>query len=607
MRSMKLAFIVLGLALAMTAQADNFYVTPHLQNVSQDGATLIWQTEEPGPAEAEYGLEGAFDQKALNPASELIRKVRITGLQPDTSYSYRVRAGEAEYTNTFKTAPAKNPAREVTFIAFGDTRRWDTMVPETKMWDHVLQWNAEFFIINGDLVSRGHEYPLWPEHFQRFAELNGKYMIATARGNHEGSMISDVENDWFGKYHEVPGGKEPYAFMDWGNVHVVLLSWEQTMLNYVQDTAKWLDAHLATVDSPYVFVTQHFPIYCTGYESPENNRKQPGNDMMYLRRILDKHHVDAHVSGHTHIYERHFPLRENARNDREGVLYVVNGGDIGGNYPDWWTAVSDYDAPLSKPTYTVFQCKTDRMIVRTFCWSPEQKAFIQSDYVVRWQDEGIPQAAQASLSAKQGAELIAAMEELAAMIYTPAAPALLPFLKSDDAAVRQAAAKALSLLGSAEVAGDLVTYVNDKDLAVRRYAARSLECAMPESLARDVAKLASDSGQDEETRVKLIGALQFHAPKKLTRKTALNILKSDAPESVRNRAAYALTTTVEERDVRRLATMFEKEKSQYVMVRLAFTLNELTGNPQSLDDEGELYKSQPGQRSEFTKKWMAKG
>ena len=607
MRKVCVAIAVLGLALAFRAQADTFYVTPHLQNVSQDGVTLIWQTEEPGPAEAEYGLEGTYDKKAANLASDMIRKVRITGLQPDTSYSYRVRAGEAEYTNTFKTAPAKNPAREVTFIAFGDTRRWDTMVADTKMWDHVLQWNPEFFLINGDLVSRGHEYPLWPEHFQRFAALNGKYMIATARGNHEGSMISDVENDWFGKYHEVPGGKEPYAFMDWGNTHVVLLSWEQTMLNHVQDTAKWLDAHLATVDSPYVFVTQHFPIYCTGYESPNDNRKQPGVDMLYLRRILDKHHVDGHVSGHTHIYERHFPLRENVRNDREGVLYIVNGGDIGGNYPDWWTAVSDYNAPLSKPTYTVFQCKTDRMIVRTFCWSPEKSAFAQSDYVVRWEDEGIPQAMQASLSTKQGADLVAAMEELTAMIYTPAAPALLPYLKSDDAAVRQAAAKSLSLLGSEEVAKDLAAYVNHEDLAVRRYAARSLECAMPESLAKDVAKQALDSRQDEETRVKLIGALQFHAPKKLAQKTTLKILKSDAPESVRDRAAYALTTTCEKKDVRVLASMFGKEESAYVMLRLAFALNELTGVPQSLDDEGELYKSKPGQRSAFVEKWMAKG
>lgn len=603
MRILGFAMVVLCLALTPLGWADSFYIAPHIQNVSQDGVTIIWQTEEAGPAVVEYGLAGSYDQTASNTAEAKIRKVHIKGLQPDTAYSYRVHAGENEYTNSFKTAPAKDPNREVTFIAFGDTRRWDTMVEETQMWDHVLQWNPEFFIINGDLVGKGHEYDLWPEHFRRYARLNGQYMVATARGNHEGSMISDVENDWFGMYHEVPGGKEPYAFMDWGNTHVVLLSWEQTMLNHVHDTARWLDEHLSTVDTPYIFVTQHFPIYCTGYAGPENNRKQPGDDMLYLRRIFDKHNVDAHLSGHTHIYERHFPLRENERNDREGVLYVVNGGDIGANYPDWWTAVSDYGSPYTKPTYTLVECKTDRMVLRTFCWSPEHKQFERFDYVIRWQDEGIPKAALASLPGKSGDELVATIDDIAAMIYTPAAPALLPYLDNSDAAVREAAAKALSLIGSQEVAEDLLPYLSADDLTVRRHVARALEVAMPESLAKPVAAQALDNSQDEETRVKLIGALQFHAPAKLSHDTMLDLIESDAPGVVRDRASYALTPVATDKDFRQLAKLFNAEERPYVVVRLAFTLNELTGKPQNLDDDGDLYKSKPGERDQFIEKW----
>jgi hypothetical protein len=606
MRFLRFACIVACIALAPLGLADSFYIEPHIQNVSQDGATIIWQTEEPGPATVDFGPEGDYSRQAVNPAEAMIRKVRITGLLPDKTYTYRVRVGETEYTNSFKTAAAKDANREVTFIAFGDTRRWDMMVEETKMWDHVLQWNPEFFLINGDLVPRGHEYEQWPEHFQRFSRLNGQYMVATARGNHEGSMISDVENDWFGMYHEVPGGKEPYAFMDWGNTHVVLLAWEQTMLNHVQDTSRWLDEHLSTVDAPYVFVAQHFPIYCTGYEGPENNRKQPGDDMLYLRRIFDKHNVDAHISGHTHIYERHFPLRENARNDREGVLYVVNGGDINGNYPDWWTAVSDYGVPYTKPTYTLIECKTDRMIVRTFCWSPENKQFEVFDHVIRWQDEAIPRAALASLPNKQGAELIATMDELAAMIYAPAAPALVPYLDADDPAVRQAAAKALSLLGDPDVATKLLPYLDAVDVSVRRYAARALEVAMPESLAETVAEQVLNGEQDEETRIKLIGALQFHAPANVTHDTMMELIDPDAPGAVRDRASYALTDVVTTKDFRKLAKMFNKEERPYVVVRLAYTLNELTGNPQNLGDKGDLYQSKPGERKEFIKNWKAK-
>ena len=45
------------------------------------------------------------------------------------------------------------------------------------------------------------------------------------------------------------------------------------------------------------------------------------------------------------------------------------GGDINGNYPEWWTAVADDRNTQSKPTYTVVQCKDDEMELRTFCWS----------------------------------------------------------------------------------------------------------------------------------------------------------------------------------------------------------------------------------------------
>ncbi|MFA6240338.1 MAG: HEAT repeat domain-containing protein [Candidatus Hydrogenedentales bacterium] len=596
----------LCLGLALSANADSFYFKPHLQNVSPDGATIIWQTQEKGPADVEFGLEGTFDSKATGTTDQLIRKVRMTGLKPDTSYSYRVRAGEEEYVNSFKTSPGANNDRDVTFIIFGDTRRWDERVKETSFNTEILRWNPEFFIINGDLVRNGHEYEQWPEHFKRFDSLNGKYMIATARGNHEGSMLNDTENDWFGKYHEMPGGSEPYAAFDWGNVHVVLLSWEQTMLNHVKDTAQWLDQQLGGAKAKYTFVTQHFPVYCTGYEGPVDSRKEPGESMVYIRRILDKHNVTAHMSGHTHIYERHYPLREDKRDDRNGVHYLVNGGDIGGNYADWWTAVSDDKATMAKPTYTVYQCKKDRMDIQTFCWSQQQNAFMQIDHDIVWKDEAIPAATLASLANKKGEELTAAMGELAAMLYAPAAQALVPYLRDADAGVRQGAAKALALLGNEAVASDLAAYLSDSDPVVRRYVARSLEAAMPESLALPVAKQASDNAQDPATRVKLIGALQFHAPAAVTRDTATKIIKSDAPEDVRRRAAYALTRVVSKEDIKPLIRMFEDEKDQYVTVRLAFTLCKLTGVVLDLSDKGALGQSEPGKRQEFVQQWLGK-
>lgn len=193
------------------------------------------------------------------------------------------------------------------------------------------------------------------------------------------------------------------------------------------------------------------------------------------------------VCGHTHIYERLYPLRDGERDDRTGVSYIVQGGDIGANYAEAWSAVVDDHKTLEEPTYTVFQCQEDRLDLRTFAWSPAESAIVELDYYVIWEDEALPEAALASLAGQSGATLAASITELGAMLYTPAAETLADYLADTDAAVRQAAAKALALFGADSLAEGLLPYLNEPDLQVRRSVARSLEVGMPGGLSEDVA------------------------------------------------------------------------------------------------------------------------
>ncbi len=593
--------IICVCAFTAAAVADGFYIAPFLQNVTPDGVTVIYQTNENGKGLVEYGPEGTFDQKATGASDEMIRKVRITGLKPDTAYSYRVRVGTEEKVHVFKTAPTPSADREVTFAIFGDTRRWENKVEETGFIKSLMEWKPEFFLINGDLVVKGHDYSLWKPHFDRFAEIGATHMILTARGNHEGSMLTDTVNDWFGKYHENPNG-EPYSHFTWGNVHVVALAWEQTVNPaMVKPTADWLDAHLGEVKSPYTFVSQHFPIYCTGYAGPADNRKQPGVDMVLFKNVLDKHNVTAHMAGHTHIFERHYPVRDDKRDDRNGVHYLVNGGDINANYGEWWTAYTDNNSGYTKPTYTIYQCKKDRMDIRTFAWSEERKKFEQIDRDIAWKDEATPKAVLTSLDTLKGAEQLDAIEALGAMLYEPAIPSLAKFLKSDDLATRQRAAWAISMIGTKESVMALQTYLDDSDAEVRYQAARAFEVAMPEAMSKDVAKRAADDAQDPRVRVKLIGALQLHGDPKLARETLMSIVESKAPDAVRERAVYGLTRLVGEKDVKPLLKAIDREVDPYVTARLAFTLNKLTGYAQNAEQIG---KTQPGERGDYIKKWQ---
>lgn len=582
---------------------QGFYIAPHVNNVTRDGVTLIWESREPDKGVVEYGKGGALTQKAEEAAPQTIHRVRLTGLDAGTSYAYRVQCGAEKRESTVQTAPANS--RPITFVMIGDSRRWDDSWERTKMAEHTAQWKPEFFINMGDLVLSGHKYELWPEHFNRFASLIDHLWMVTVRGNHEGPREQDAENDWFGKYHELPGAGEPYATFDWGNTHFVLISSEA-----VPEAATYLDEHLDKVSSPYTVVAQHFPIYCTGYWGPTDSRKEMGQKMTKpIADALDRHHVPLNLAGHTHTYERTQALRAGQRDDRNGCVYVINGGDINANYPEEFSAATDDRATMEKPTYTVFHMGEDRTWLRTFCWGRETQAITEIDYQVTWRDEAVPKAEFDKLAGASGAALVQVITELGAMGYAPAAEALLPHLASTDPAVAQAAATALRRIANPAVSMKLTSNLHTDNLAVRREIARTLEIAMTPDCAKVVEEAALDSKQDDATRVRLIGALQFHADASAAKDVALRIFtQPEASAPVRERAAYALGVLAEPKDAKKLASLFREEPSPYGTLRLAFTLNRITNNTQNISDKGEIAKSAPGaSRDAFIDEWLRSG
>ncbi len=592
---------VWGMLGAVAHAEQAFYIPPHLNNITQDSVTLIWESKEPEVGVVAYGTDATLGMKASGETEATIHRVRVTGLKAESTYHYEVRCGDDVQKSTFTTAPAT--ARPITFVLIGDSRRWSNRWEETKMQAHAAQWKPEFYLTMGDLVPNGHTYEQWPEHFDRFKTLTDHLWMVTARGNHEGSQIFDPEQDWFAQYHELPGDGEPFADFTWGNTHFSLISFEQTA---GAATVEWLDKNLPEQDAQWKIAAHHFPVYCTGYASPNDKRKEMGTSTFKpLADALDRHNVTLDLAGHTHIYERLHSIRAGKRDDEKGTLYLVNGGDIGANYPDWFTAVNDHGKPYDQPTYTVFHMGDDRVWFRTFCWSKETEAIIEIDYHVIWRDEAVPQSVMAKLDGAEGEALREAVVELGGMSYLPAAPKLVAFLSEEDPALRQAAATAIRQIGSATVSESLLPYLNDADLHVRREIARALEIAMDPTATETVVATVRDSGQDSYTRVALIGALHFHGDPEAATQLYLDLLKAtDTAAAIRERAAYGLTRTVAPEQVETVFALFREETAPYVLARLGFTLNELTGRIQNVDPKSPLGRSKPGEgRDKYIKKW----
>ena len=229
------------------------------------------------------------------------------------------------------------------------------------------------------------------------------------------------------------------------------------------------------------------------------------------------------------------------------------------------------------------------------------------DYFVIWEDDTIPAARLAALSKTTGADLKAAMKDLAAMLYAPAAEALLPFLEHDDVQIRHAAAKALGILGNADVAKLLLPYVSNEDVVIAQHCAKSIEAAMPIDLEKKVIRLVKDPTVLPEARFHLVGALQLRGDSNKAANTFLDILEKEVVSGeLRNRLGYALGVTTDKKHTKRLIRLFQKEEVPYVTMSLAYALNHATGNRNNLSKKSPIMNSVPGQRSQFSDRWLGK-
>lgn len=587
--------LVFDLELSLVVPEPAFVVAPVVQNPTPTSVTLVWETPEALPGLVEYGpADGAdYPSAARVDTPATIQKVTVTGLTPDTTYRYRVRYRTATAEATFRTAPAG--PRPVRFAALGDSRFWGTAWQDNGFPAHCLAQAPEFIVHLGDFVNDGRQAELWPAHFERFAATNRSLAMYGVRGNHERSAAEAGERDYFAKYHVLPGG-EPYSSFDWGDVHVAILSYP-----LVRQGLDWLDADLAATDRPWKIVAFHEPIWCTGYDRPDDSRKVAGA-MPEMDRILERRGVDLVLLGHTHTYERTWGLWEGARDDRRGVVHVMTAGALQSGFPDWFTATTVIDADYDLPHYAVIDIRDGRLELRAFALREgtrgAEAVIDEVDHFVRWRDEALPRASLAELESPDEAVRLAAIERLGAMVYHPAVPALVARLAAGSPVEQRAVVTALRRIGDPGAAEALFAQLSHADPAVRREAARAIEIAMPPALAPRVATAALDDTQDPRGRSSLLGALRFHSPE-TAREVAPRLL--DHPEPwVRNRAAEVYKRVATTADLERLVATFIASDHSYVTVSMAWGLNRLTGKSVSLTRAGQVPKAE---REEFARQW----
>ena len=328
-------FMSLSMASAQSSPRAKVLCGPYVQCMSETGFTVIWTTDvdavawvEVAPDDGSHFYNKERDKyydargNGVHPIGK-IHKVQVEGLQPGTTYRYRIMSkgvtayngsGNVEYMKPsgtdvhkgqpFKITTYKDNYDELRFDIFNDIHGKDSL------FNLILKGarpDRDFVFLNGDMTSNISSEDLIAKMYLRSAakSLNGSIPMFASRGNHELRGRDAIK--WL-DYFSTPTGTPYYSFSIGKFFFVVLDACEDkpdsdieysgivASDQYLKRQEKWLQKVLASEECRNAEVRIAF---C--HVPPETNGWY-GAAQMCERLVphLNEADIDAMFCGHIH-------------------------------------------------------------------------------------------------------------------------------------------------------------------------------------------------------------------------------------------------------------------------------------------------------------------
>jgi hypothetical protein len=305
---------------------------PHVEMPTLNSILVQWNTVNAEPTKLFWGPDESCKYVIRDDDSVQDHLVKISGLNAESKYYYRVIMGEdttvAEHFYTAKPSTTKR----VKFFVIGDT---GSNVPgvassdnQLQVTDKIMMRDYDFGLHAGDVNQGiGEEYDFI--FYTGYRDILKNTPIFTSIGNHD--TYHDNAQTYlrsFNLYHNNPDNTERYYSFNQGHAHFIALD---TNIPYYPGSSQheWLLQDLQSemrAETMWTFVYFHHPPWSEGwpgYPGEINVR----NDLVPL---FEQYNVDMVFNGHTHDYERGF---------LNGVYYIITGAggcslEPGGQYYD---------------------------------------------------------------------------------------------------------------------------------------------------------------------------------------------------------------------------------------------------------------------------------
>jgi predicted phosphodiesterase len=247
--------------------------------------------------------------------SGYLYEANISKLKTGKTYFYQVRSEKvSSRINTFKAGVKSNQG--FSFVVLGDSRSKPHVFKAIAK--QVNEIDPALIVANGDLVAKGGNHNHWQTQFFDVAkDMINHIPFVTAVGDHESDEVDGDEAILFTHYlfPEKDHLKLWYSY-DVGDAHFIFLDWRYP---FNEEMIQWFKEDVKESDKLWKFVIMHRPAYNLG-----GHRVAWGKDVW--PELFRENKIDIVFAGHSHLYERFYPLRPMSKPDAWPVTYITTGG-----------------------------------------------------------------------------------------------------------------------------------------------------------------------------------------------------------------------------------------------------------------------------------------
>jgi len=351
--------------LAQQTIEKTFLVDPYLQFSTQKSITILWETRELCSTIVSYGearanvSQAILDQSISREGTRSMHEVLLDNLKPETNYFWKAisvtTSGDTIQSELLSFKTAVHDSSAYTFALVGDTQR-NPITPWAwkKISDLIWKDRPHFVVHAGDVVDQGLDKSDWIDNFFP----NGRPLISrvpfyTVLGNHE------QDAPYYYQYMVAPQPEYYYTFT-YGNAQFFMIDTNRDV-HEGSEQYNWLEWELARSTATWKIAMHHHPPYSSDSDDHGNTSfslSTLGTKARNLVPLYEKYGLDFCLFGHTHLYERTWPIKDNQIDMKNGVVYINSGG-AGGKVEDfaptrsWFTM--ELEAIHHYCTFSVFQ------------------------------------------------------------------------------------------------------------------------------------------------------------------------------------------------------------------------------------------------------------